>query len=188
MRRVPGGDRVSRNIEIKAHIASIAALVPQVQAMAEQGPFEILQDDTYFVCAAGKLKLRMFSPQQGELIYYRRDHQSGPKESFYLRAPTPEPDVLRQVLTLAHGQIGRVKKHRTLYLIGRTRVHLDRVSALGEFLELEVVLEENEPSEVGVREANDLLARLGVQSSQLIEGGYLDLVRAGRQEPEERSA
>src|SRR5262245_932082 len=41
MRRVPGGDRVSRNIEIKAHVASIAALVPQVQAVADQGPFEI---------------------------------------------------------------------------------------------------------------------------------------------------
>ena len=170
---------MSRNIEIKAHVASIAALVPQVQAMADQGPFEILQDDTYFVCVAGKLKLRMFSAQQGELIYYRRDHQLGPKESFYLRAPTSEPDILREALTLAHGQVGRVRKQRTLYLVGRTRVHLDRVSDLGEFLELEVVLEENEASEAGVEEANHLLARLGVQPSQLIEGGYLDLMRAG---------
>jgi predicted adenylyl cyclase CyaB len=168
---------LARNIEIKAHVASIAALTPLVLALADQGPFEILQDDTYFVCNAGKLKLRMFSAQQGELIYYQRDHERGPKESFYLRVPTAVPEELRELLTLAHGQIGRVRKARTLFLVGRTRVHLDKVSDLGEFLELEVVLEESEPSEVGVQEANDLLRRLGVQPSQLIEGGYLDLMR-----------
>jgi adenylate cyclase class IV len=51
------------------------------------------------------------------------------------------------------------------------------VSGLGHFLELEVVLEEHESTEVGVREANELLVRLGVERSQLIEGGYFDLNR-----------
>jgi predicted adenylyl cyclase CyaB len=85
--------------------------------------------------------------------------------------------VLRESLTLAYGQTGHVEKHRTLFLAGRTRIHLDRVSGLGHFLELEVVLEEHEPSEVGVREAQELLVRLGVEGSQLIEGGYFDLLR-----------
>jgi len=171
---------LSRNIEIKARIASVEALIRQVEAIADQGPFEIRQDDTYFVCSAGKLKLRMFSPQEGELIYYRRASQRAPKESFYLRASTTTPEVLRDSLTLAYGQIGRVRKHRTLFLAGRTRIHLDRVSGLGEFLELEVVLEENEPSEVGAREAEALLGRLGVERSELIEGGYLDLLTRGQ--------
>src|SRR5207253_5771694 len=112
---------------------------------------------------------------EGELIYYRRPNELGPKESFYLRAPTTAPEVLRESLTLAYGQIGRVQKHRTLFLAGRTRIHLDRVSGMGDFLELEVVLEENESFDVGVREANELLAKLGVGQSQLIEGGYFDL-------------
>jgi predicted adenylyl cyclase CyaB len=72
--------------------------------------------------------------------------------------------------------VGRVAKHRTLFLLGRTRIHLDKVSGLGHFLELEVVLDEHEPPEAGVREANDLLARLGVEPSQLIEGAYVDLL------------
>ena len=42
--------------------------------------------------------------------------------------------------------------------------------------QLEVVLEENEPIEAGVREAYQLLARLGIERSQLIEGGYVDLL------------
>jgi adenylate cyclase class IV len=75
--------RLSRNIEIKARIASVEALMPQVQALADEGPVELHQDDTYFVCSAGKLKLRTFSPEKGELIYYRRADQTAPKESFY---------------------------------------------------------------------------------------------------------
>src|SRR5690348_4457799 len=106
-------DGVSRNIEIKARISSVEALMARVKAIADQGPVEIRQDDTYFVCNAGKLKLRAFSRNEGELIYYRRPHELRPKESFYLRAPTTAPQELRESLTLAYGQIGRVQKHRT---------------------------------------------------------------------------
>src|SRR3984893_16523624 len=174
---VPGVERMSRNVEIKARITSVEALLPKVKAVADQGPFEIRQDDTYFACNAGRLKLRMFSKGEGELIYYRRADQQAPKESFYLRSPTTAPEVLRESLTLAYGQTGHVEKHRTLFLAGRTRIHLDRVSGLGHFLELEGALEEHESSEVGVREANELLARLGVDRSQLIEGSYFDLLK-----------
>ena len=171
---------MSRNVEIKASISSVEALLPRVKTVADQGPFDIRQDDTYFACNTGRLKLRMFSEGEGELIYYRRADQQGPKESCYLRSPTTAPEVLRESLTLAYGRTGHVEKHRTLFLAGRTRIHLDRVSGLGHFLELEVVLEENEPFEVGVREADQLLASLGVERSQLIEGGYVDLLKERR--------
>lgn len=167
---------MSRNIEIKARIASVEALAPLVAAIADQGPIEIVQDDMFFPCETGRLKLRAFSAEQGELIFYRRADQQGPKESFYLRSPTSAPDALRESLSLAYGQAGRVQKHRTLFLVGRTRVHLDRVAGLGHFLELEVVLEDGEASEVGVREAHELVARLGIEPSQLVDGAYIDLL------------
>jgi len=166
----------ARNIEIKARIESVEALVPLASALANEGPIEIEQDDTFFRCEAGRLKLRAFSGSSGELIYYRRADQHGPKESFYLRTPTSAPDVLRESLSLAYGQAGRVRKHRTLFLVGRTRIHLDRVKGLGHFLELEVVLADGEPSEGGVREAHELMKKLGIQPSQLIEGAYVDLM------------
>ncbi|MHA2758072.1 class IV adenylate cyclase [Aeromonas dhakensis] len=165
-----------RNIEIKASIERIDDLLPKALAIADQGPVEIEQDDTFFRCDAGRLKLRTLSPSAGELIFYRRADQQGPKESFYLLTTTHEPDRLRETLSLACGQIGRVQKKRTLLLLGRTRIHLDRVQGLGHFLELEVVLEEDEPLEAGMQEANDLMAQLGVEPSRLIEGAYLDLL------------
>jgi predicted adenylyl cyclase CyaB len=170
------GDLVPRNIEIKARIASVEAVEPGAAALADQGPIAISQDDTFFHCKSGRLKLRVFGATDGELIFYRRADQQGPKESFYKRAPTTSPEDLREALSLAYGQSGRVVKQRTLYLIGRTRVHLDRVEGLGHFLELEVVLEDDEAPEAGVREAHLLMSRLAVEPSDLIETAYVDLL------------
>lgn len=167
---------MSRNIEIKARIQSVEVLAEKAAAFADQGPIEIIQDDTFFQCDAGRLKLRAFSPVEGELIFYRRANQQGPKESFYLRSPTSSPETLRELLAAAYGHGGLVQKRRTLFLAGRTRIHLDRVAGLGDFLELEVVLEDLEPSEVGVHEAHELMSRLGVEPSQLVEDAYVDLL------------
>lgn len=60
--------------------------------------------------------------------------------------------------------------------MGRTRIHLDNVESSGHFLELEVVLEEGEPTEIGIREAHELTAELHIAPEQLIEGAYADLL------------
>ena len=167
---------MARNIEIKAHVADLTALTARAAAIADEGPMEIRQDDTFFTCERGRLKLRAFSAGEGELIFYRRTDQPGPKQSFYIRTPTAAPDSLREALTLAYGQVGRVRKRRILFMTGRTRIHLDEVEGLGNFLELEVVLRDDEPLESGVREAEELMARLQVQPSQLIDRAYVDLL------------
>jgi adenylate cyclase class IV len=59
----------------------------------------------------------------------------------------------------------------------------DRVEALGDFLEIEVVLGDTEPSENGVIEADQIMGRLGVERSQLIEGAYIDLLARGACNP-----
>jgi adenylate cyclase len=163
-----------RNIEIKARIDSIEQMRPRAAALADQGPVEIAQDDRFYECPNGRLKLRVFAADRGELIFYQRADEDGPKESFYLRSPTGDPEGLHATLAAAWGVRGRVLKQRTLYLAGRTRIHLDRVQGLGDFLELEVVLADGEPAEAGVQEAHALLARLGIESSQLVQGAYLD--------------
>jgi len=171
---------MTRNVEIKARIDSVERLTLIAAKLADSGPVEIAQDDTFFSCenSADRLKLRTFAPDRAELIFYRRSNSNGPKESFYLITPIDQPDVLRESLTLAWGQAGRVRKQRRLFLVGRTRVHLDRVEGLGEFLELEVVLKEGESSEAGVAEAHALMAQLGIDADQLVQGAYVDLLQA----------
>lgn len=171
-----------RNIEIKARLdgeRALADVAARAAALRADGPQFIEQDDTFFACPNGRLKLRAFADGSGELIFYRRADAAGPKESFYALAPVGDCGPLREALTLAYGQAGRVRKRRELWLVGRTRVHLDRVEGLGAFLELEVVLERGEAASAGQAEARRLMAALGVAPAQLVEGAYVDLMRGG---------
>ncbi|MES2582287.1 MAG: class IV adenylate cyclase [Pseudomonadota bacterium] len=165
-----------RNIEIKARIDRVEQLIPVAASLSDGDPVEIVQDDTFFPCPAGRLKLRAFTDGTGVLIFYKRADAKGPKESFFTTAPTHAPDALRNTLALAYGLSGRVKKQRLLFTTGRTRIHLDRVEGLGDYLELEVMLTEGEAIEAGQQEAYAAMARLGVQRSQLVERAYVDLL------------
>jgi predicted adenylyl cyclase CyaB len=169
---------MARNVEIKTRIENIALILPRVADIADQGPIEIIQDDIFFACENGRIKLRVFSPDRGELIFYRRADQKGPKESFYLISHTTSPERLRDSLSMAYGEVGRVRKNRTLFIAGRTRIHLDRVEGLGDFVELEVVLDESEDAAIGEAIAHDLMLKLGIMPEQLVAGAYVDLLAA----------
>lgn len=171
---------MARNVEIKARIETVDSLLPIAASVAEDGPTELFQDDTFFACPHGRLKLRALSDNSGELIFYQRPDIAGPKESFYIVSPTTSPNTLRETLSLSYGQIGRVRKNRTLFLTGRTRIHLDQVEHLGQFLKLEVFLAEDEPVDAGVSIANELLATLGVSPQQLVKVSYIDLISSAK--------
>ena len=171
----PSPTPMARNIEIKAKVGDIAEITRKVAAIADSGPVEIVQDDTFFNCETGRLKLRAFPDGHGELIYYRRADDPGPKESYYLICAALLPGSLRKILSQSFGQGRRIEKRRTLFLVGRTRVHLDQVKGLGEFIELEVVLRDGEPAEAGIAEAHALTRELGIDPSQLLDCAYVDL-------------
>ena len=167
------------NVEIKARIDSVEALLPLARALSDDEHLQLIhQDDTFFDAPHGRLKLRVFGDGSGELIHYQRPDADGPKVSDYLLAPVPEPESLREVLTRACGLLGRVRKERILVLVGATRIHLDRVQGLGDFLELEVVLAEGQTEAEGAAIAQALMAQLKIDPAQLVRGAYLDLLRA----------
>jgi predicted adenylyl cyclase CyaB len=169
---------MARNIEIKARIDDFSAMYEKLALLADGLPDIIDQDDTFFICPHGRLKLRTFSPDRGELIFYQRPDQAGPKTSFYQLTETQDPDSLRETLTLAYGAAGRVIKQRTLFMTGQTRLHLDRVRHLGDYLEFEVVLDESETPEQGIAIAEDLLEKLGIERQELVGQAYVDLLNA----------
>lgn len=179
-----------RNIEIKARVASRAETRALVAPLAGAPPLRLVQEDIFFECPGGRLKLRVFgeggnaedaassgqSAPSGQLIFYQRADAFGPKASHYLIAPTDRPSELRAVLQAAYGVRAVVHKTRWLYLVGRTRVHLDEVARLGEFVELEVVLTEGEDPAAGHAEADALMKALQIAPAQLIATAYVDMM------------
>jgi len=171
---------MNRNVEIKAKVADPQRLAQLVRAIADEGPFEFRQTDIFFACENGRLKLREFSAERCELIFYRRANVGGPKESQYVLARGNEPATLLEALTLAYGQTGRVIKNRTLFLVGQTRIHLDSVEGLGDFMELEVVLRDDQSIVEGESIASAIMQQLEIPDVALIEGAYVDLLAGTR--------
>ncbi len=63
-------------------------------------------------------------------------------------------------------------------MVGQTRVHCDTVEGLGDFAELEVVLEDNQSVEDGQLIADDLMEKLSIEKTKLIKCAYMDLLDA----------
>lgn len=163
------------NIEIKAPLANRAAAEATAIRLSDSGSEIIHQEDFFFRCDGARLKLRMFSQDHGELIRYERSNAAEARRSEYLIARTPDPKALIEILSATLGLTGVVKKTRALYLLGQTRVHLDEVEGLGDFLELEVVLRPEQSEEEGKNIAGALLAEFGIEQRQIIGEAYIDL-------------
>ncbi len=166
---------MSRNVEIKARVADAADFARRARALADAGPETIPQSDVFFAATRGRLKLRRLSGR-AELIWYERPDAAGPKTSRYSLVPVADPDALEAALTGALGVRGTVRKTRRLFMAGRTRIHLDAVEGLGDFMELEVVLREGEDVADGEAEARELMAALGIAGDDLVEAAYIDLL------------
>jgi predicted adenylyl cyclase CyaB len=93
-----------------------------------------------------------------------------------LIARTADPYKLLEILKAELGQSGVLRMSRTLYMIGQTRVHIDELDGLGEFLELEVVLRPDQSEEDGQEIAHDLLREFKISPQDLISEAYIDLL------------
>ncbi len=171
---------MAKNIEIKASLNDLKSCLDKASSLSGDDPEVIKQEDYFFHCDNGRLKLRVLSNQKGVLIFYDRKNKTGPKPSEYCISETDEPNKLLKVLEKAHGIFGIVRKTRKLFLIGRTRVHIDNVENIGDFMEFEVVLSENEDAKIGVSEVQYLMNQFGIKKENLIDCAYVDLINSGK--------
>ncbi|UCF10361.1 MAG: class IV adenylate cyclase [Candidatus Bipolaricaulota bacterium] len=165
-----------RNVEVKARIDDWESTRARVIAVAGQPIEKVRQRDIFFHTSRGRLKLRQLGPDRGQLIYYERPDATSATTSHYVIYETVAPAALREALRAALAERAVVSKERTLFLVGNTRIHLDRVEELGDFLELEVVLDPTDDEAGGRRTAADLLKRLGIRDDRLLDCAYVDLL------------
>ena len=167
------------NIEIKARVATLRRYGAAIEPLAD-GPAETLdQEDIFFAAPDGRLKLRTFGDQHGELIHYHRSDIAGPKTSHYTIAPTSDPVALRAILTSILGVVGVVRKRRWLYwrpdpCPPRPGGGPGRIRRAGGR-----DLRPDQAEDEGIAMAEDLMARLGIAEGQLVDVAYIDLMGGG---------
>ncbi|MBS1271160.1 MAG: hypothetical protein MAGBODY4_00289 [Candidatus Marinimicrobia bacterium] len=166
------------NVEIKARVTDPDSLQRRLDDIT--GGIEVIQNqhDTFFHTPYGRLKLRRFPESPAELIYYDRSDAPGPKKSDFRRLFLDDPDYYQKLLSASLGIRGVVEKTRRLYRIGQTRMHLDHVKSLGDFLELEVMLEPGQSTEEGQTVAEKIMDQLKIRKEDLVDAAYIDLLES----------
>lgn len=169
---------MARNIEIKARASDFSNQLELGADISDQNLLTLVQEDTFFKVPKGRLKLREFPDAKAMLIFYHRRNTQGPKLSDYHISETDDAAGLKSVLRQAYGIRHVVKKVRSLYMSGRTRLHFDKVEGLGNFIELEVVLANNDSLESAEDEAKALMKHLNIKACDLVDVAYVDLLEA----------
>ena len=128
-----------RNIELKARDLDPEQTLATCRGISAADEGKLWQRDTYFAVPRGGLKLREQRPGQSHLIHFERADSPEERESRYRIAPVEDGEALLLALEAALGTRGAVEKSRHLFLWKSVRIHLDEVSELGCFIELEAV-------------------------------------------------
>ena len=169
-----------RNVELKALDPDPARTLAVALALGAEDRGVIVQRDTYFRVAQGRLKLREEQPGEAHLIAYERPDAAEVRVSSYRVVPVPDPGGLRAALAATLGVDVVVAKRRRLLLWETVRIHLDEVEGLGSLMELEAVAGAGSDLTREQAQVARLRAELGIDDARLREGSYADALRAAQ--------
>ena len=166
------------NIEIKAKCNNPGFIREYLKNNHAEFKGTDRQTDTYFNVSHGRLKLREGNIENN-LIYYERNDETGAKESNFQLVNINDPDGLKEVLAKSSGIKVIVKKKREIYFIKNVKIHIDDVSGLGSFVEIEASNLYADISKEKLQEqCNFYLKEFKISNEDLIAVSYSDMLLA----------
>lgn len=165
-----------RNMELKLRLPHLdeARQVARRCATRQEGMQR--QEDTYFHCRTGRLKLREIEGQVAQLVWYVRPDTPTARLSSYRLVPVADAAGLKAALADALGIRVAVRKRREIFWYENVRIHLDEVERLGTFLEFEAVLGDADDQQDSLRQLAALADQFGLNPDDRVAGSYADLL------------
>lgn len=135
------------------------------------------QVDTYFKIPSGRLKLREGNIENS-LIYYDRENKKDAKKSDVTLYKSTEIASLKAVLVAALPILIVVEKKREIYFIDHIKFHIDTLTSLGSFLEIEVI-DANDAMDISEmrQQCERYMKLLDVQKEDLMEHSYSEMLQ-----------
>ena len=169
------------NIELKVKVddhTAIRSVFKHDRLFKKEGV--LIQTDTYFKTQHGRMKLREINREHYQLIYYERPDVCESKLSNYEFVPLTREqyDAFRALFERTMGIYTIVQKKRDLWKYNHTRIHIDKVDKLGNYLELETVMDDTFNFEEAQNEHNKVVNLLGLALYTKCPGSYSDLLLA----------
>jgi adenylate cyclase class 2 len=168
-----------RNVELKARDGDPAKSAALCEALGADDHGELIQRDTYFNVATGRLKLREEEDGASHLVSYVRADELGERLSRYRIIEIEDAEGLKAALSESLGVRVTVSKRRRLFLWRDVRIHLDQVGGLGAFLEFEAVVPSGHSGLSDERQkVEHLRDAFAIGAEDLIDRSYSDLILA----------
>jgi predicted adenylyl cyclase CyaB len=135
------------------------------------------QMDTYFKIPSGRLKLREGNIENS-LIYYDRENKKDAKKSDVTLYKPTEVASLKAVLLAALPTLIVVEKKREIYFIDHIKFHIDTLTGLGCFIEIEVIDATDAMDITKMKEQCQwYMELLDIQKEDLMENSYSDMLQ-----------
>lgn len=164
------------NLEFKAIYPDLKKAEQIARSLTRRPRVILHQIDSYFEITKGRLKIRELDQHHSELIYYERVNRKGSKFSDFVVVPLRSPSAGKYLCNKLFRKSIVVRKKRIVYLFQNSRIHIDDVQDLGQFVEFEVLVKK------GRAQARALMKRLigqfEVLPHHVVEGSYSDLLMA----------
>lgn len=166
-----------QNIELKVFVPDFKNIIFTLNNIGAEYKNKLNQIDTYYKISIARLKLRETNNANFELIYYERPDEIESKLSKYeiLKIEDNELEKIKLFLKNSFSELVTVEKSRDLWIYKNTRIHLDSVSKLGKFLELETTVK-NITLEQAQEEYDNIVKILNLNIYKKYNKSYSDLL------------
>ena len=127
-----------QNLEVKIKFDSFGGIKKILKEIGAEFTATLYQKDVYYKNSDGLLKLRIENGVES-LIHYKRNENSKNRWSNYSLLKFKDGKAEKFFKQIFEIEIV-VEKKRLLYMYNNTRIHLDKIKHLGNFLELETLV------------------------------------------------
>ena len=160
------------NLELKISVTSHQSLKKILKKIGAESKGMLKQKDVYYSVPSGLLKLRIENGQES-LIFYNRNENDKNRWSDFKVLQFTNAKGEKFFNNLFNVEV-IVKKKRELYYYDDTRIHLDKVFNLGNFLELETLVINGKAD--AKKRFEKIIGLLKLDESKQIRKSYRDLL------------
>lgn len=140
----------------------------------------LTQIDTYYNVPEGRSKLREEN-NMAYFIFYNRPNTKEAKKSIYYTFEVNDIKNFKNCFKQMLKEEIQIKKERILFLYKNARIHLDSVESLGNFIEIEVVIKNNEEDKNAENLLKEISKLMDLEKEEKISEGYRELLLKEKQ-------
>lgn len=160
------------NLELKIRLNDPDRIYKKISEINARFEGELAQTDIYYKNVKYRIKLRLENESQ-TLIKYLRNEGDGERWSDFEIIKLEQNNARKYLSDILQEEI-IVEKKRKLFLYDNTRIHIDQVKGLGDFLELEtLVIKGKEDASIRFNQIKSLLT---ITEEKEIKKSYRELI------------